>query len=416
MELRNAVIVEGCRTAVGSMGGSLKPLSACDMACAVLKGVLDRSGIDAAEVDEVILGQCRQTSDEPNIARVAALKVGIPETAPAYTVMRQCASGMTAVQNGVMSIMCGQNDVVIAGGTESMSNAVFYLRNARWGVGTGNTELVDALTEGQFRSQPQEIYGRYNMGATAENVALTLGITREEQDAFSLESQRRAIAAIDSGKFKDEIVPVTVPQGRKKPPIVFDTDEFPRRDTSAEKMAKLKPCFNIRKDDEGRVYGSSELTGTVTAASSSGRNDGASAVLLMSEEKAAELGLKPICRIIGMGTAGCDPRTMGLGPVSAVPKALADAGLTIDDIQLIELNEAFAAQSLGCIKLLGWEDKMDIINVNGGAIALGHPVGSSGCRILVTLMYEMKRRGLKYGLATLCIAGGMGQATVIEML
>ena len=416
MELRNAVIVEGCRTAVGSMGGSLKPLSAYDMACAVLKGILDRSGLDPAEVDEVILGQCRQTSDEPNIARVAALKVGIPDTAPAYTVMRQCASGMTAVQNGVMSIMCGQNDVVIAGGTESMSNAVFYLRNARWGVGTGNTELVDALTEGQFRSQPQEIYGRYNMGATAENVARELGITREEQDAFSLQSQRRAIAAIDAGKFKEEIVPVTVPQGRKKPPIVFDTDEFPRRDTNEEKMAKLKPCFNIRKDDEGRVYGSSELTGTVTAASSSGRNDGASAVLIMAEEKAAELGLKPICRVIGMGTAGCDPRTMGLGPVSAVPKALADAGLTIDDIQLIELNEAFAAQSLGCIKLLGWEDKMDIINVNGGAIALGHPVGSSGCRILVTLMYEMKRRGLKYGLATLCIAGGMGQATVIEML
>jgi acetyl-CoA C-acetyltransferase len=296
-----------------------------------------------------------------------------------------------------------------------MSNAVFYLRNARWGVGTGNTELVDALTEGQFRSQPQEIYGRYNMGATAENIAQEMGITREEQDAFSLESQRRAIAAIDAGKFKDEIVPIEVPQGRKKPPIIFDTDEFPRRDTNEEKMAKLKPCFNIRKDEDGRVYGSSDLTGTVTAASSSGRNDGASAVLLMSESKAKELGLKPICKIIGMGTAGCDPRTMGLGPVYAVPKALNNAGLTIDDIQLIELNEAFAAQSLGCIKKLGWEDKMDIINVNGGAIALGHPVGSSGCRILITLMYEMKRRGLKYGLATLCIAGGMGQATVIEM-
>ena len=415
MELRNVVIVEGCRTAVGSMGGSLKPLSAYDMACAVLKGILDRSGIDPQEVGEVILGHCRQTSDEPNIARMAALKVGIPEAVPAYTVMRQCASAMTAVQNGVMSIMCGQNDVVIAGGTESMSNAVFYLRNARWGVGTGNTELVDALTEGQFRSQPQEIYGRYNMGATAENIAQELGITREEQDAFSLESQRRAIAAIDAGKFKDEIVPVEVPQGRKKPSIIFDTDEFPRRDTNAEKMAKLKPCFNIRKDEEGRVYGSSELTGTVTAASSSGRNDGASAVLLMAEDKAKELGLKPICKIIGMGTAGCDPRTMGLGPVYAVPKALQDAGLTMDDIQLIELNEAFAAQALGCIKQLGWEDKMDIINVNGGAIALGHPVGSSGCRILITLMYEMKRRGLKYGLATLCIAGGMGQSTVIEM-
>ena len=415
MEIRNAVIVDGCRTAVGSMGGSLRPLSAYDLACAVMKGELDRTGIDPKEIDEVIMGQCRQTSDEPNIARVAALKVGIPESASAHTVMRQCASGMTAVQNGAMQIMTGVSDVVLAGGTESMSNAVFYLRNARYGVGTGNTELVDAVTEGQFKSQPEEIYGRYNMGSTAEKIAETLGITREEQDAFSMESQRRAIAAIDAGKFKDEIVPVTVPQGRKKPPIVFDTDEFPKRDTSLEKMGKLKPCFNITTDDEGRVYNTTELTGTVTAASSSGRNDGASALLLMSEEKAKALGMKPLAKIIGMGQAGCDPRTMGLGPVYAVPKALKNAGLTMDDIQLIELNEAFAAQSLGCIKLLGWEDKMDIINVNGGAIALGHPVGSSGSRIIVTLMYEMKRRGLKYGLATLCIAGGMGQATVIEM-
>ncbi len=413
--MRNAVIVEACRTAVGSMGGGLKPLSAYDLACTVLQGILDRSKIDPKEIEEVIMGQCRQTSDEPNIARVAALKVGIPESASAYTVMRQCASGMTAVQNAVMSVMCGNNDVVIAGGTESMSNAVFYVRNARWGVGTGNTEFVDALTEGQFRSQPQEMYGKYNMGATAENIAQTLGITREEQDAFSLESQRKAIAAIDAGKFKDEIVPVVVPQGRKKPPVVFDTDEFPRRDTNAEKMAKLKPCFNIRKDEDGKLYNDSALTGTVTAASSSGRNDGASAMLIMSEEKAKELGLKPLAKVIGLGTAGCDPKLMGLGPVYAVPKALKSAGLTIDDIGLIELNEAFAAQSLGCIKQLGWEDKMDIINVNGGAVALGHPVGSSGCRILVTLLYEMKRRGVKYGLGTLCIAGGMGQATVLEL-
>ena len=416
MELRNAVIVEACRTAVGSFGGSLRPVSAYDMACCVMQGILDRSGIDPKEIDEVIMGQCRQTSDEPNIARMAALKVGIPESASAHTVMRQCASGMTAVQNGAMQIMTGVSDVVLAGGTESMSNAVFYIRNARWGVGTGTTELVDAVTEGQFRSQPTEMYGRYNMGATAENIAEMLGITREEQDEFSLMSQQRAIAAIDAGRFKDEIVPITVPQGRKKPPIVFDTDEFPKRDTSLEKMAKLKPCFNITHDEDGKIFNTSELTGTVTAASSSGRNDGASAMLLMSEEKAKELGLKPIARIIGMGTAGCDPRTMGLGPVYAVPKALKYAGLSMDDIQLIELNEAFAAQSLGCIKQLGWEDKMDIINVNGGAIALGHPVGSSGCRILVTLLYEMRRRGLKYGLATLCIAGGMGQATIIEML
>lgn len=416
MTTHDVVVIDGCRTAVGSMGGTLKPLSAYDLACAVLTGILDRTKIDPAIVDEVILGQCRQTSDEPNIARMAALKVGIPDTASAYTVMRQCASAMTAVQNAAMSIMCGQNDVVIAGGTESMSNAVFYLRGARYGLGTGTTELVDAVTEGQFRSQPTEMYGRYNMGATAENIAEELGITRKEQDDFSLMSQRRAIAAIDSGRFKDEIVPLTVPQGKKKPPIIFDTDEFVRRDTNEEKMAKLKPVFNITKDDQGRMFNSSELTGSVTAGNSSGRNDGASAMLLMSAEKAEELGLKPMCRIIGMGTAGCDPRSMGLGPVGAVPKALKDAGLTIDDIQLIELNEAFAAQSLGCIKQLGWEDKMDIINVNGGAIAMGHPVGSSGCRIIVTLMHEMKKRGLKYGLATLCIAGGMGQATVIEML
>ncbi len=415
METRNVVIVDACRTAVGKMGGACRPLSALDMACAVIKGNLDRSGIDPNEIDEVILGQCRQTSDEPNIARVAALKVGIPEKCSAHTVMRQCASAMTAVQNGAMQIMTGVSDVVIAGGTESMSNAVFYVRNARWGVGTGTTEFVDALTEGQFKSQPEEMYGHYNMGATAERVAQELGITREEQDAFSLESQRRAIAAIDSGRFKDEIVPLVVPQGRKKDPIVFDTDEFPNRTTNEEKMAKLKPVFNIRVDEDGKMYNVSELTGSVTAGSSSGRNDGASSMLLMSEEKAAELGLKPLAKIIGMGQAGCDPQQMGLGPVYAVPKALKHAGLTMDDIQLIELNEAFAAQSLGCIKLLGWEDKMDIINVNGGAIAMGHPVGSSGCRIMVTLIHEMKKRGLKYGLATLCIAGGMGQATVIEM-
>ena len=413
--MRDVVIVEACRTAVGKMGGTLRPLSAYDLACVVLKGVLDRSGIDPKEIDEVVMGHCRQTSDDPNIARVAALKVGIPESTPAYTVMRQCASGMTAVANAAMSIMCGQNDVCIAGGTESMSNAVFYVRNARWGVGTGTTEFVDALTEGQFRSQPQEMYGKYNMGATAENVAEQLGITREEQDRFALTSQERAAAAIASGRFKDEIVPVEVPQGRKKPPVIFDTDEFPR-ETSMESLAKLKPCFNITHDEDGKLFGSSELTGTVTAASSSGRNDGASAMLLMSAEKAEELGLKPIAKIKGIGTAGCDPKVMGLGPVYAVPKAIKNAGLTDDDIGLVELNEAFAAQSLGCIKQLGWEDKMDIINVNGGAIALGHPVGSSGCRIIVSLVHEMKKRNVKYGLASLCIAGGMGQAIVVELM
>lgn len=413
--MRDVVIVDACRTAVGKMGGALRPLSATDMAEAVLRGCLERSGVDGAQVEEVILGHCRQTSDEPNIARVAALRAGIPDTASAYTVMRQCASGMTAVQNAAMSIRCGQTDVVLAGGTESMSNAVFYVRNARWGVGTGSTEFVDALTEGQFRSQPQDVYGSYNMGATAENVAETLNISREAQDAFALESQRRAVAAIQAGRFRDEIVSLTVPQGRKNPPITFDTDEFPRPDASLEAMTRLKPCFAIRKDEKGRLFNDRTAPGTVTASSSSGRNDGASAMLLMSGEKAAKLGYKPMARIIGMGTAGCDPRLMGLGPAYAVPKALKDAGLTLDDIGLFEFNEAFAAQSLGCIKLLGLEDRMADINVNGGAIALGHPVGSSGCRILVTLVHEMRRRGVRYGLATLCVAGGMGQATIIEL-
>ena len=413
--MRDVVIIDGCRTAVGSMGGTLKKTSALTLATTVLKGIMDRTGIDGAEIDEIIMGQCRQTSDEPNIARVAALAAGIPETVPAYTTMRQCASGMTALHNGTMSIMAGVNDLVLAGGTESMSGAVHYIRNARYGVGTGNVELVDALTEGQFKSQPEETYGKYNMGATAENIAETYGITREEQDEFSYNSQMKAIKAIDEGRFKDEIVPVIVPQ-RKKDPIIFDTDEFPRRDTTLEKMAKLKPVFNITHDEQGRLYNTKELTGTVTAGSSSGRNDGASVLMIASAEKAAELGKKPIAKIIGIGTAACDPKYMGMGPIYAVPKALKMAGLTMDDIGLIELNEAFAAQALICIKQLGLEDRMDIINVNGGAVALGHPVGSSGSRIVVTLVNEMKKRGVKYGLASLCIAGGMGQATVVELL
>ncbi|MCC8091451.1 MAG: thiolase family protein [Oscillospiraceae bacterium] len=402
MQFRDVVIVEGCRTAIGSMGGSLKPLHANELAGAVMNELIRRTGVDKGLVDEIILGQCRQSSDESNMARYAALRAGFPETTAAQTVMRQCASAMTAVQTGMLEIAAGSAEVVIAGGVESMSNGIFYLSNARWGVGTGTTELKDSLTEGQHNSQPQETYGKFAMGVTAENIAEKLGITREEQDALALMSHQRAAAATDEGRFKDEIVPVTVPQGRKKDPIVFDKDEFIRRDTSAEKLAKLKAVFR-----QG---------GTVTAGNSSGRNDGAAAVLMMTTEKAKELGLKPICRIIGMGVAGTDPRTMGLGPVYAVPKALAMAGLTADDMSVIELNEAFAAQALGCIKMLGWEDKMDIINPNGSGISLGHPIGCTGCRILVTLMYELRRRHAKYGLATLCIGGGMGQATILEMI
>lgn len=412
--MKQAVIVEACRTPVGAMGGVFRPLSAYNLAVEVIKGAVSRSGVDPREIDEVVMGQCRQSSDDPNIARLAALKAGIPEQAVGFTVMRQCASGMTAVHCGAMSIMTGVNECTLVGGVESMSNGVFYLRNARYGVGTGNHELVDSVTEGQFQSQPNEIYGRYNMGATAEKIAQVLGISRAEQDAFALSSQQKAEAAIRAGRFVDEIVPVTVPQGRKVPPVTVGIDESPRFGMTLEKLAKLKPCFPIRTDEQGRVY-NDEGAGTVTPGNSCGRNDGASAMVLMEEEKARALGLRPVARIIGMSSAGCDPRTMGLGPVHAVPKALKNAGLTMEDIQLIELNEAFAAQSLGCIRQLGWENKLDIINVNGGAIALGHPVGSSGCRILVTLVHEMRKRSLRYGLATLCIAGGMGQATVVEL-
>lgn len=402
--MEHAVIIEACRTAVGTMGGTLKDVPAVKLAEDVIRGLLDRVDLSPAEIDEVILGQCRQSSDEPNIARIASLRAGIPEQATAHTVMRQCASGMTAVQNGAMQIMCGVSETVLAGGAESMSNGIFYIRGGRYGLGTGSTELLDSVTEGQLQSQPNETYGRFNMGMTAENVASLMQISREEQDAFALRSQQRAVAAIDAGKFDEEIVPLTVPQGRRKDPIIFERDEFPRRGLTMEKLASLRPVF--RTDGQG----------TVTAGNSCGRNDGASVMLMTSESHAKELGLKPMARIIGMAQAGCDPRTMGLGPVYAVPKALKNAGLTMRDIQLIEMNEAFAAQSIGCIRKLGWEDKIDMLNVNGGAIALGHPVGSSGCRILVTLAHEMRRRGLTYGLATLCIAGGMGQATVIEVL
>ena len=396
--MRDVVIVEACRTAVGTFGGTIKDVTPEELARVVVQGLLDRSGIDPKEIDEVIMGHCRQSSDNPNLARLAALRCGIPEETPAYTVMRQCASAMSAVVTGVMSVQVGDNDVVIAGGTESMSSANFYLRNPRFGLGTGNVTLYDAVTEGQFQSQPQETYGIFNMGVTADNVAEKLNISREDTDKFALQSQERAAAAIAAGKFVDEIVPVVIPQ-RKGDPIVFDVDEYPRS-TTLEKLAKLKPAFGKE--------------GVTTAGNACGRNDGASALLFMTPEKAAQLGLKPLARFVSYATTGLDPRIMGLGPVEAVKKSLKRAGMTLDQIELIELNEAFAAQAIGCIRELGLNE--EIVNVNGGAVALGHPVGSSGCRLIVTLLHEMRRRGSKYGLASLCIAGGMGQATIIEAL
>ena len=396
--MREVVIVEACRTAVGTFGGTIKDVTPEELARVVVQGLLDRSGIAPKEIDEVVLGHCRQSSDNPNVARLAALRCGIPEETPAYTVMRQCASAMSAVVTGVQTIQTGDNDVVIAGGTESMSSANFYLRNPRFGLGTGNVTLYDAVTEGQFQSQPQETYGIFNMGVTADNVAEKLNISREDSDKFAMNSQEKAAKAIAEGKFVDEIVPVIIPQ-RKGDPIVFDVDEYPKK-TSLEKLAALKPAFGKE--------------GVTTAGNACGRNDGASAVLIMSADKAKELGLKPLARFVSYATTGLDPRIMGLGPVEATNKALKRANLTLDQIDLIEINEAFSAQSLGCIRELNLNE--EITNVNGGAVALGHPVGSSGCRLIVTLLHEMRRRNNKYGLATLCIAGGMGQATIIEAL
>ncbi len=399
--MENTVIVEACRTAVGKFGGSLKPLTSADLATAIMKAAIERAGIEPSEIGEVDFGQCRQTSDFSNVARYAALKAGIPDDVPGNTVMCACASGMLAVRDGMNSIAMGQNQTVLAGGVESMTNAHYYVSNMRWGLKAGDTQLKDSLTEAQFCSQPEDIYGRFNMGMTAENIAEKYGISREEQDAFALLSQQKAARAIAEGRFKDEIVPLTVPQGRKKPDMVFDTDEFPR-ETSMEALAGLKPAF--------------KAGGSVTAGNSSGRNDGASALVLMSETHAREMGLSPLARIKAVSNAGVDPRYMGMGPVAAVKKILAQTGMSLNDIQLIELNEAFASQSVACIRQLGLEDRMDIINVNGGAIALGHPIGSSGSRIIVTLLHEMRKRNLNVGLATLCVAGGMGMATIIETM
>jgi len=392
------VIVEAVRTPIGKISGSLKDVPAEDMACLVIKEILERTGIDPAIIDEVIIGQTKITADAPNIARTAALMAGIPIDVPAYTVSRQCGSGMQAVICGAQAIQCDQAEVIVAGGTESMSNAPFYLRHARYGYIKGDGILYDSNVESQFRSQPQEMFGVFNMGMTAENLAEKYKISREAQDVFAFGSQQKANAAIREGRFKEEIVPVLVKQ-KKGDPFIFDTDEFPRQ-TTLEQMSKLPPVF--------------KENGTVTAGNSSGRNDGASALLLMSAKRAEREGLQPIARLCGYAAAGVEPRFMGIGPVYATRKALERAGLKLSQIDLVELNEAFAAQSLACIMELDLDPS--IVNVNGGAIALGHPLGCTGARIMTTLLHEMKRRKSRYGLATLCVAGGLGLASIVELL
>jgi acetyl-CoA C-acetyltransferase len=396
--MNEVVIVSAVRTAVGRLGGGLKDVEPEDLGKLVIKEALARAQVEPEAVDEVIMGQTKQSADAANLARVASLKAGVPVEVPAYTVMRQCGSGLQAVHNAAESIMIGQADIVVAGGVENMSKAPYYLRGARYGYGAGNAVLVDSNTESQPRSQPYEVYGNLTMGLTAENLAVKYGINREEQDVFSLQSQNRAFAAIESGRFKDEIVPVEIPQ-RKGAPLVFDTDEHPRKST-LEGLAALPAVF---KDG-----------GTVTAGNASGRNDGAACTVVMSAKEAARRGLKPMVVIRGMAVAGVPPEIMGIGPAPASRKALERAGLTFDDMGLIELNEAFAAQALSVIKELGIGDRMADLNVNGGAIALGHPLGCSGARVFTTLLHEMEKRGTRYGLATLCIAGGQGIATVVE--
>lgn len=390
------VIVNAFRTAIGSFGGSLKNTLPEELVSLIMKNNLSASGYGPNIVDEVIVGQTKQSAHSPNIARVAALRSHFPESIPAYTVHRQCGSGMQAVINGAMSILTGQADVVLAGGVESMSQAPHYTVGTRFGLKIGDMTLYDSNTESQPKSQPEEIYGHFTMGQTAEWLAEKYNISRREQDEFAFTSQQKTKRAIEMGRFEEEIIPVPVKEG-KKGIRHFAIDEYPRL-SDIETLGTLSPVF--QKD------------GTVTAGNSSGRNDGASMLLLMSEEKAKQLGVVPMARIRSFAATGVSPKEMGIGPVPASQIALKKAGLRLEDIDLIELNEAFAAQSLACLN--EWGIKGDNVNVNGGAIALGHPLGCSGARIVTSLCHELEKQKRQYGLATICVAGGLGMAMVVE--
>ena len=393
--MQNVVIVSAVRTPVGSFGGSLKTIDAVKLGEIAVKEALNRANLDPEKVDELVFGCVLQGGQGQNVARQVCLKAGLPIEVPALTINKVCGSGLRAVSLGAQIIKAGDAEVVVAGGTESMSMSPYVVPSARWGQRMNDGKFVDMM----IKDGLWDAFYNYHMGITAENVAEKYGFTREELDQFSVTSQNRAEAAIKAGKFKDEIVPVEVPQ-KKGDPIIFDTDEDPKFGNTMEKVSKLKPAF--KKDG-----------GIVTAANSSGINDGAAAFVLMSEEKAKELGLKPLCKIVSYASAGVDPQIMGTGPIPASRKALQKAGLTVEDMDLVEANEAFPAQALAVTKDLGLDPEKT--NVNGGAVAIGHPIGASGGRILCTLIYEMKKRNSHYGLATLCIGGGMGTALVIEM-
>ena len=391
--MQDVVIVAATRTAVGSFQGSLSGIPAIDLGAAVIRALLEQTGIDGAEVDEVILGQVLTAGAGQNPARQAAIKAGLPFAVPALTLNKVCGSGLKALHLGAQAIRCGDADVIIAGGQENMSLSPYVMPGARTGLRMGHSQVIDSMiTDGLW-----DAFNDYHMGITAENLVDKYAISREAQDAFAAGSQQKAVAAIEGGRFKDEITPILIPQ-RKGDPIAFATDEQPRAGTTAESLAKLKPAF--KKD------------GTVTAGNASSLNDGAAAVLLMSAEKAKALGLPVLAKIAAYANAGVDPAIMGIGPVSATKRCLEKAGWTLDQLDLIEANEAFAAQALSVGKELGWDAEK--VNVNGGAIAIGHPIGASGCRVLVTLLHEMIKRDAKKGLATLCIGGGQGVALALE--
>lgn len=393
--MKDVVIVSAARTPIGSFGGTLKGTPAVTLGSIVVKEAIKRAGIKPEQVDELVFGNVLQAGLGQNVARQVSMAAGIPKETPSFTINKVCGSGLRAVSLAAQMIKAGDADIIVAGGTESMSMSGYVVPAARWGARMFDTKMVDVMVNDGLT----DAFNHYHMGITAENICDQWGLTREELDAFSARSQQRAIAAIKAGKFKDEIVPVEVPQ-KKGDPIVFDTDEFPRDGVTTESLGKLKPAF--KKDG-----------GLVTAGNASGVNDSAAAVIVMSADKAKELGIAPMATIKSYASAGVDPAIMGIGPVPSSRKALEKAGLKVSDLDLVEANEAFAAQSVAVGKEMGWDEEK--LNVNGGAIALGHPIGASGCRILVTLLYEMKRRGSKYGLATLCIGGGQGTAVVVEM-
>ena len=388
--MKEVVIVSACRTAIGKFGGSLKDVPAADLGAIVIEEAIKRAGIDKAIVDEVVMGNVLQAAQGQNPARQAMIKAGLPVETPAMTINKVCGSGLRCVSLAAQMIKAGDADVIVAGGMENMSAAPYAIPKARYGYRMGNGVLVDTM----IKDGLWDAFNDYHMGITAENVAEQFGVSREDQDALGARSQQKACEAIKSGAFKDQIVPVVI--HGKKGDTVFDTDEFPREGTTVESLAKLKPAF--------------KKGGTVTAGNASGINDGAAAFVVMSAEKAAELGLKPMAKVVSYASAGVDPSIMGIGPVPSSRKALEKAGLTADDLSLVEANEAFAAQSVYVVRELGLD--MSKVNIHGGAIALGHPIGASGARILVTLLYGLKEVGGKYGLATLCI--GQGTACIVE--